>query len=203
LSKVAVSNIATGSQATVVCESLILNENFQTRPYLNNTYILTVPFIPAGRVLNSLINLLMGVNNNFFNGSLDIDEVWERFINFTNDIDVNENQISSLNFNTDLIGSFSINGGSINGINESNFLIKDIVLAFIVDIVNNHSSALRLLKKQKNFESILISGGISQRLPIIKKLLELKQNNKVNVSQIKEDALNGLRLLSTGKFDIW
>jgi sugar (pentulose or hexulose) kinase len=203
LSKVAVSNIATGSQATVISESLILNHNFQTRPFINNSYILTIPFIPAGRVLNSLINLLMEVNNKFFNGSVEVDEVWERFINFTNEIDLDKNHISPLIINTDLIGSFSTDGGSISGMNENNFQLKDIVLAFVVDIASNHSYALEVLREQKNFESIIISGGISQKLSIIKKILESRQDTKVSVSHVQEDALNGLRVLSTGKVEIW
>lgn len=203
LSKVAVSNIATGSQATVLSESLILDKNFQTRPFINNSYILTIPFIPAGRALNSLINLLLEVNNKFFNGSLKDDEVWERFINFTNEIDLNKNHLSPLIFNTDLIGSFTTDGGSISGLNENNFKLNDIILAFVEDIVNNHANALKVLREQKNFKSILISGGISQKLPIIKKILELRQDTKVSISHVHEDALNGLRVLSTGKVEKW
>ena len=202
LSKVAVSNIATGSQATVMSEILILNKNFQTRPFINKSYILTIPFIPAGRALNSLISLFMEINNKLFDGSKEVDEIWERFINFTNEIELDNNE-SSLIFNTDLIGSFSNDGGSIMGLDENNFNLREIILGFVHDIARNHSLALEVLREHRGFESILISGGISQKLPIIKKILESKQNTKVTVSDVHEDALNGLRFLSTGKIKIW
>jgi sugar (pentulose or hexulose) kinase len=203
LLNIAVSNIATGSQATVSSSKLVLNNKFQTRPYVNSNYILTIPFIPAGRVLNSLVNLLMEINNNFFSGNMKVEEVWENLVDFTNKIDLDQEIAPTLKINTDFIGSFSINGGSIKSIDESNFKVTEVILAFILDIVNNHAIALEELSKYKFFETVLISGGISQRLPIIKKALESKIDEKVVVSSISEDALNGLRVLSIDNIETW
>ena len=203
LLNIAVSNIATGSQATVSSSKLVLNNKFQTRPYVNSNYILTIPFIPAGRVLNSLVNLLMEINNNFFSGNMKVEEVWENLVDFTNKIDLDQEKTPTLKINTDFIGSFSINGGSIKSIDESNFKVTEVILAFILDIVNNHAIALEELSKYKIFETVLISGGISQRLPIIKKALESKIDEKVVVSLISEDALNGLRVLSIDNIETW
>jgi sugar (pentulose or hexulose) kinase len=203
LSNVAVSNIATGSQVTLTSRELLLSKSFQTRPYINNTYLLTIPFIPAGRVLNSLINLLREINNKFFGGNIETKEVWRNLINFTNKIDLSEDSSPTLRINTDFIGSFSINGGRIDGIDESNFTVSEIILAFILDIVNNHVISLSVLKKYKEFDTVLMSGGVSERLPIMKEALGLRIKEKVEISSIKEDALNGLRVLSIGNIESW
>jgi sugar (pentulose or hexulose) kinase len=203
LSNVAVSNIATGSQVTLTSPKLMLSNSFQTRPYINNTFLLTIPFIPAGRVLNSLVNLLKEVNNKFFGGNIEVEEVWRNLINYTNKIDLNEGSLPTLRINTDFIGSFSIDGGKIDGIDESNFTVNEIILAFILDIANNHAISLRVLKKYKEFDTVLMSGGVSERLPIIKEALRLRIKEEIVSSSIKEDALNGLRVLSIENVESW
>ncbi len=203
LSNVAVSNIATGSQVTLTSPKLMLSNSFQTRPYINNTFLLTIPFIPAGRVLNSLVNLLKEVNNKFFGGNIEVEEVWRNLINYTNKIDLNESPLPTLRINTDFIGSFSIDGGTIDGIDESNFTVNEIILAFILDIANNHAISLSVLKKYKEFDTVLMSGGVSERLPIIKEALRLRIKEEIVSSSIKEDALNGLRVLSISNVESW
>ena len=203
LSNAAVSNIATGSQVTLTSSRLILNKSFQTRPYINNTFLLTIPFIPAGRVLNSLVSLLKDINNNFFGGKIETKEVWNNLINFTNKIDLHKEYPATLRINTDFIGSFSANGGKVEGINESNFTINEIISAFILDIVNNHVKSLAVLKKYKEFDTVFMSGGVSERLPIIQKALDMRLEEKIERSSIEEDALNGLRVLSIGDIESW
>jgi hypothetical protein len=48
-----------------------------------------------------------------------------------------------------------------------------------------------------------MSGGVSERLPIIQKALDMRLEEKIERSLIKEDALNGLRVLSIGDIESW
>jgi precorrin-6B methylase 2 len=69
--------------------------------------------------------------------------------------------------------------------------------------VNNHVKSLAALKKYKEFDTVFMSGGVSERLPIIQKALDMRLEEKIERSSIKEDALNGLRVLSIGDIESW
>ena len=196
----AVSNIATGSQVTLVSSKLILSDEFQTRPFIDGTYLLTVPFIPAGRVLNSLVFFLTQVSVDLFGYKVSLDETWEKLIQYTQKIDKLETDLA---VNSDFIGSFNRDGGAIFNINECNFNIKDVLLGFFDDIANNHVKFLKLLSQQRSFEKVILTGGVPQKIPLLKHLLEAKIEQTVFCSQIKEDALNGLRCLAFSSIKDW
>lgn len=203
LSDAAVSNIATGSQATITSSEIALNKSFQTRPYVNNTYLYTIPFIPAGRVLNSLVYFIQDVHDNFFGREVSTSKVWSILKKFTNELDVEKDYPSSLQVNTDLIGSFSLDGGEIRRITENNFTISDIILAFVSNIVENHINSLGVLRKCKKINKIILSGGVSKNLPIIERIFKLRIQESVESSLVEEDALNGLRVLHITDVKSW
>ena len=81
--------------------------------------------------------------------------------------------------------------------------MKDLVLGFFKDIVTNHLKAIEHLSKANDISSITLSGGISQKLQIIKKLFKMNSDLPVNLSVVGEDSLNGLRMLLCNKVHSW
>ena len=203
LSNLAVSNIATGSQATVVSDQLVLNSQFQTRPFVDGCYLLTIPFIPAGRSLNALVRFLQQIGVEFFNSNNGYENVWDMFIEYASTIKPEEYLKNTIRVNSDLIGTFEQTGGSINFINENNLNIKQIVCAFISDIVANHVRSLKILNEFKDFDTVILSGGVSSKLNIIKYLFELNLSKNISESGVTEDALNGLRVMALKKVERW
>ncbi|WP_024850571.1 sedoheptulokinase [Hydrogenovibrio kuenenii] len=206
LDRKAVSNIATGSQATVVSSKLIMSSGFQTRPFIDDSYLFTIPFIPAGRVLNSLVVFFQSISNELFQENFSYDQIWNYFSKYINSIEENSSLDSEKEFlkvDTDLIGSFSSDGGSIKNITENNFHLNALVKAFLFDIVENHIKAIEQLKETGVIESILLSGGIPSKLNLIVRMFQLNQDLPVYLPEVKEDALNGLRLLVKNKVRSW
>ena len=199
-SDTAVSNIATGSQATLISSQMQLSDDFQTRPFVDGKYLLTIPFIPAGRVLNSLILFLAEVGSTLFLHEVKLEETWEKVAQY---IDTFENLETDLVVDSDFIGSFSNDGGSICHINEDNFNLKSILLGFFDNIVDNHAKFLMLLNQHKPFDKVILTGGVSQKVPLIKYLLERKIRQKISQSLIEEDALNGLRCIAFTDIQRW
>jgi len=203
LSTNVICNIATGSQATVVSKHLKFGQNFQTRPFVNESYLLTIPFIPAGRVVNSLVTFFESISNELLGNSFSHSDIWVFLSQYINSLELTGSTDEELLVNTDFIGSFSNAGGSILQITENNFFLKDLVLGFFKDIVTNHLKAIEHLSKANDISSITLSGGISQKLQIIKKLFKMNSDLPVNLSVVGEDSLNGLRMLLCNKVHSW
>ncbi len=51
-------NMGTGSQISILSDRLILSDRFQTRPFFENKYLLTIPHIPCGRALSVICGFL-------------------------------------------------------------------------------------------------------------------------------------------------
>lgn len=201
LGNTCISNIATGSQVTTISNSLKLSCNYQTRPFLDNTYIKTIPFIPSGRALNVLINLFKEVIVSLGGSkSYNEDMIWQRVNIILNSYDCNS--YPKLFIDTDFIGSFSTNGGEIKCINEENFTVCDLLVGFMYDLVSNHINGINKLTS-KPLDSLILTGGLPHKFTIIRKIFESKLNCKVQLSNMIEDALIGLNKLTLNKTRSW
>lgn len=188
---IAISNIATGSQSTVIVDFLKYGDNYQTRPLLGECYLLTIPFLPAGRALNSIINFFDEIGKNIF--KVENYDVWHSVSNFLN---LNKN-ISSIQANIDFFYSLSSSGGSFSNITENNFTLNEFLNSVIDNLVKNHIVSLDILLQEISFDKIYLSGGIPIKIERIKTIFEEKYANKtILLAKEKEDALNGLKRLA-------
>jgi len=169
-------NMATGSQiAQIIDKNNIINqdENFSYRPYFQNNFIKCITHIPSGRFLN--------IFKNFFN-ELDIN-MW----NYFNTLSIDEVYKSNIDINTDI---FSNNGIILSNINNNNFNIKNIISSILYNYIFQY---IKLIKKNNiNFEYIILSGGISKKIPIIKEIFEKEFNIKIIINDIEDDSLIGV-----------
>ncbi|MBT4130477.1 MAG: hypothetical protein HOE44_07100 [Candidatus Marinimicrobia bacterium] len=187
---VAIANIATGSQSTVIVDHLRFSDSYQTRPLIDHYNLLTIPFLPAGRALNSVVKLISEIGDVVF-GVSDID-VWKKIAKYGND-NIDD---SSLKINIDFFSSLKDGGGSISNITENNLTIKNVINSAIIDMVSNHLDALDVLYGEVKYNKLYLSGGLSTKLKMVKELFDENIVQEVCSANEEEDALNGLMVLS-------
>lgn len=190
LNDIAVSNISTGSQASIVTKKIQLSEQFQTRPLIDDLYLLTIPFLPAGRSLNILIDLFKDIGKYIFN--TENQDVWSNLLKFIN----KHQDDTDMKSNIDYFSSFSLQGGSLSNMYEHNMHLDDLMNSIICNLAENHISALKILYEETKFKKIILSGGVGRKIFKIKEIFEKNFNLPVKYAQNEEDALSGLGVIS-------
>lgn len=169
-------NMATGSQiAQIINKNNIENidTKFSYRPYFNNYLIKCITHIPSGRFLN--------IFSNFFK-ELNID-IW----NYFNLLTIDDIYNANIKINTNI---FSENGIILSNINDKNLNIKNIISSILYNYVYQY---IKLIKDNKlEFESIILSGGIPKKIPIIKTIFEKEFNKNIILNKIDDDSLIGI-----------
>ena len=196
-----ISNIATGSQVTTVSHSLKLSYKYQTRPFVDNKFIQTIPFIPAGRALNVLIRFFKEVLINLGGANVhDEDILWKKVKSILDsDKGIDKPQLV---IDTDFIGSYTTTGGEISYINEESLSVSNLLVGFMHNLVKNHINGIKKITSNP-LESLILTGGLSHQFPIIKKIFESKLDCVVKLSNVSEDALIGLNKLVLNKIQEW
>jgi hypothetical protein len=130
-------------------------------------------FIPSGRSLNVFSNFFKDLGVDFFDLAKNIT---------LQDIDECSLAIDLNNFPESHLYQ---SGGSISGINENNFTIKNIVSSIFKSYVNQYTNFI----DEKNVTRIILTGGIPKKIPIVskyflklypKKIIEVDNNNIEN-----------------------
>lgn len=118
-------------------------------------------FIPSGRMFLMFKSFFESLNKDFFND--------------LNEITINEIADSNLECNLNVFEQsykFS-NGGSIQGILETNFTYKNLLASILKSYINQYAEYIDLY----NPERVYLIGGISKKLPSIKNYLEVLYPN--------------------------
>ena len=193
-----VINIATGSQSSIRSTTLRLSNQYQTRPFVNGNFIFSVPFIPAGRALNSIVNFLHEAFLLIANVDLEKNLIWEKIQSINLD-----SNFSDLTFNTDIIKSFSNNGGSISRITEENLKLDNLLYSFFDDLTDRHIEACSIISGGSEIDEIMLAGGLPSKFSIVSKLIFEKTGLEPEKNKIMEDALRGLNLLAQNTVTSW
>lgn len=125
------------------------------------TFYKRYSFIPSGRMFLMFKNFFESLNKDFFND--------------LNKITVNEIVDSSLKCNLNVFEqSYKFNnGGSIQGILETNFTYENLLASILKSYINQYVEYIDLHNPIK----VYLIGGISKKLPIIKNYLEVLYPN--------------------------
>lgn len=175
-------NLGTGSQV-VLYDSASSSET-EVRPFIDGKLLSVITHIPSGRALNVFINFLNDINPNI--------NYWEML----NEIDLGELKRSSLEFNLGVFNSAwnYKNGGIISNILENNFDLKNYLSSLFKSYLTQYEDAINELSPDKNFDTIILSGGIASKLKIISKYFQDKYKNCkiITVNTTYDETLTGL-----------
>ena len=165
-------NMATGSQIASI-ERVVNDLNFSYRPYFNNKYVKCITHIPCGRFLN--------IFNMFFE-SCGL-SLWSEI----EKLNVEDIYSSNMSITTDI---FKKGGVNIQNIESNSFNLKNFVASVLkcfiwqyIDIIKNNNFI---------FQRVYLSGGISKKIELIRKILSKELDIIVEINPNEDDSISGI-----------
>ena len=178
-------NLGTGSQVSQIVyrknfDKMGFSDKIQVRPYFEKNQLLEcITHIPSGRVLNQFIS--------FFNNR-SIKEIWND-IEKLNIIDLKK---ASMKIDLSIFPdswNFKIEGGGIFFIKDGELTYRNAINSLIKSYGDQYINAIRIVEKRyrNKRDIIILSGGISKRIPVIKKYLKYSLNKKIKILKINQN----------------
>ncbi len=180
-------NISTGSQASRLTPRLALGD-YQTRPYFDGHFLNTITHIPAGRALNGLLALLDELPAA---QGRPLDDPWPYLQQAAAAVTATDLEVD-LAFFPSPVGE----RGAITNIHTANLTLGHLFHAALRNMADNyHACALRLSPAQ-DWHTLVFSGGLAQKLDLLRQMIMTRFDCPVRVSATTEDTLVGLLALS-------
>lgn len=169
-------NISTGSQISLLSDEFAPGAH-QTRPYLDGRFLNTITHLPAGRSLDVLVNL--------------VDKPWPEIVKAAEaapDTDLAAN----LTFFEGPLGS----RGSISNITTENLSVGTLFRAAFRNMADNYATCAARLSPEKNWDCIVFSGGLAQKLQLLRQFILEKLPGPSRLCSSAEDTMLGLLVIS-------
>ena len=158
-------NIGTGSQVSSMTSQVVLERNYQLRPFFNGKYLKTIPHIPAGRALNVYVRFIKSVLNQY-NIELSEDDIWNGLI---------ESEKSSTGSDIYCNMSFFENAmdtmtkGSILNIGEYDFNIGSLMKSVFKQVSCNLVTMADCIEPEhEKLKRVVFTGGVAKRIVSIR-----------------------------------
>lgn len=176
-------NISTGSQASLLSEQLQLGTH-QTRPYFDGRFLNTITHLPAGRSLNVLVNLLTELVRM---QGLSLHDPWP-------DIARAAAAAPDTELATDLAFFAGPLGdrGNIANITVDNLTVGTLFRAAFRAMAQNYRHCAEALAPQGDWHRVVFSGGLAQRLTLLREFVLDQLRCPYRVCGSEEDTLEGL-----------
>ena len=180
-------NISTGSQVSLRSQRPEPGD-YQTLPFFDGQFLHRISNLPAGRALNGLVRLLSELAES---EGVTLHDPWD-YIGKAAAAKTRSELRACLSFFPTPVGD----SGSITNIREENLTVGDLFRAALTNMAENyHSSALRLSSGQ-SWRRLVLSGGLPQRLEVLRCLLAEKFQREYRLCSAAEDTLQGLLVLA-------
>ena len=179
-------NLGTGSQIAVIRDKVVNNKNTESRPFFNEKYLECITHIPSGRALNEYINFISSIKE------FSILDTWDNL----QDITLDEINKSTLKFDLAIFNQATNFKGfeGISNIKEGSLNLINYLASLLKSYVDQYIRQLQHFELNLSEYTIILSGGIAKRLPVLTEYL--KQELKIDVRVSEGDTLEGLRILS-------
>jgi len=176
-------NLGTGSQIAMINPK---NVDSEKRPYFSEKLLSVITHIPSGRAFNTYINFLKTINSE--------KDYWQILSKIT------MKDIENADLNIDMAVFSSAwnynNGGNILNINENNFTLRNYLASLVKSYIGQYEKGIEALGKTEKHSKIILSGGISKKIPVIKSYFENKGYNVELTELPYDEAIEGLKILS-------
>ncbi|MBS4760019.1 MAG: hypothetical protein KHX03_04910 [Clostridium sp.] len=180
-------NLGTGSQAALIGSFDSSNEK---RPYFDSKILTVITHIPSGRAFNYYKEMLEKTNPEI--------DFWKELSSVSLD-DINK---SDLNINLAVFQSAWNYGrcGEILAFDSSKHSIKNYFASIMKSYINQYFKAIETLVSSNSVNqrfSVILSGGVAKKLPVIKEYFTKFSDFDVIVTNSEYDeTLEGLKKLS-------
>jgi len=180
-------NISTGSQVSLLTEQLTLGD-YQTRPFFDGRFLNTITGVPAGRALNHLVELLIELPRA---QGLAVADPWHYIVEAASRI-----HESDLDVNLAFFDSAGGQNGHIAHIREDNLSVGHLFHAAFQNMAENYARSAQRLSPQPTWQRIVFSGGLAQKIPLLRTIIQRKFDTKTRLCASTEDTLLGLLALA-------
>ena len=177
-------NIGTGSQVAMTVDSPP-DDDLQTRPYFDNRLLRTITHIPGGRALTPLVRLFTELSG------ISEEEAWHK-------IEAAVARVAS----TDLRAAITFfpgpcgDRGFLENLHDGNLTIGHVFRAAFESMARNYDACIRRLDPAGGVERLVFTGGVAQRLQIVRDLTAQALRLPYRLSPHAEDTLYGLMVLA-------
>lgn len=180
-------NVATGSQVSHLNDRFEPGE-YRIRPFFDRMFLNTITHLPAGRALNTLIDLLDEFGRS---QRRPLKDPWQ-YIEHAAASSESTNLRVDLNVFSGLHG----NGGGIVNIREYNLTVGQLFRAAFEHMAENYYTAAMKLDPHASWKQLVFSGGLITQSALLRHLITSKFGLPARMSPTQEDALLGLLVLS-------
>ncbi len=180
-------NISTGSQVSRISPRLAQGD-YQTRPYFDGEYLNLITHIPAGRALNLLMALLTELAAV---EGVTLADPWGAAARAAAAVGPTD-----LEVNLAFFASLRGDRGAIANIREDNLSAGHLFRAAFQDMAENYHGCALLLSPERAWRRLVFSGGLAQKIPILRQVICERFSAEQRLCPSSEDALLGLLALA-------
>lgn len=181
-------NISTGSQVSRLTSSLEPGD-YQTRPFFDGKFTNTLSHLPAGRSLNILVDLLEEIARG---SGIVLDNSWAYIAQAAAAVEYTDLS-ARLTFFRGPCGD----RGAITNISETNLNVGTLFRAAFENMAENYYSCALRIWPDRSWSNIVFSGGLAEKLPLLRHIIEDRFQTKGRLSPVAEDTMFGLLALAT------
>ena len=177
-------NIGTGSQVAMTVDTPPADD-LQTRPYFDNRLLRTITHIPGGRALTPLVRLFAELSG------MSEDQAWPKI-----------EAAVALVPSTDLRAAITFfpgpcgDRGFLENLHDGNLGVGHVFRAAFESMARNYEACIRRLDPAAGVERLVFTGGVAQRLAIVRDLTAQALRLTYRLSPHAEDTLYGLMVLA-------
>ncbi|MCX7423360.1 MAG: FGGY family carbohydrate kinase [Planctomycetia bacterium] len=179
-------NVSTGSQVSMLTREVRAGE-FQTRPFFDGWLLNTITHLPAGRSLEVLVDLLSELPRT---AGQPIADPWP-FISRAAEQATDSELRMALTFFAGPLGE----RGRVDGISVDNLTVGGLFRAAFRNMAENYETCSHRVAPQRDWSRIVFSGGLVQKLPLLREFIINRLASPYRLCSSSEDALFGLMVL--------
>ncbi len=179
-------NISTGSQVSLLKPKAEFG-NFQTRPFFDGQFSITITHIPAGRALNALVKLLSELATA---QGIALADPWSYIVQEAAKV-----VSPKLKANLAFYSSASGDEGALTRLQEGELTVGHLFRAAFQSMAENYLTFVQRLSPEKAWNNLVFSGGLVQKIDLLRQLICDEFGAKYRVSPAEEDTLLGLMVL--------
>jgi sugar (pentulose or hexulose) kinase len=179
-------NISTGSQVSLLRSRPEFGP-FQTRPFFDDGYVITVVAIPAGRALNSLVKLLSELA---VAQGLPLTDPWPYICAQANRCHDPEME-ANVSFFMSAVGDH----GKLTNLLESELTVGHLFRAAFKNMADNYSVCANRLSSERPWHRLVFSGGLVQKIELLRQFICDRFGVPYRYCPVPEDTMLGLLTL--------
>ncbi len=182
-------NLGTGAQVSVLSKAMKLSKEYQICPYFYSNYLYRIAHLPSGRAIN--------VYYRFFkeflfllNIEVSDEKLWELLLKEAEN-SKNTKLLFDMSFFENPITHNTV--GSIQNISEYGFTVGNVIRGALNQMINDYMWAInKICPNVDNIDTILFSGGLANKISIIREELINNMPNVSNIILAKDETILGL-----------